>query len=228
MTTKESIASALQYIKSKIKDTQLVAVSKYSPIEDVLLAYECGQIDFGENRVKDLEEKSKNLVGHPGIRWHFIGHLQSNKVKNLLQIPQLVSIQSIDSLKLCQEIVKRKSYFNGVHLDLYFQMNTSKETQKSGFQDYPSLIESLEYAQEHLFDEVFRFKGLMTIGSIRTEDFEADAKRCFSLMNSYKEKLKKDFGYDVKLSMGMSQDYPIAVEMGSDLIRVGSLIFKEN
>ena len=214
---------SLLEIKGKIKDKTLIAVSKYSTVEDIRMAYDCGQRDFGENKVQDLEQKSKELQ-LDDIRWHFIGHLQTNKVKHLLQISHLVSIHSVDSLRLVKELIKRKNLFLGPQLDLFFQLNSSHGEEKSGLNTTQELRELLSYAQKELFDEHFILKGLMTIGKIRTDHFEADARSCFSQMRDIQKELQNDFG-DLKLSMGMSQDYEIAVEQGATMLRIGSAIF---
>ena len=126
------IANRLNEIRSELhkyshNDTQevrLIAVTKYSPVEDVVFAYEADQFDFGENRVSDLKEKADFFKDHSlqNVRWHFIGHLQSNKVKELLKIPNLYSIHSIDSIKLIEELIKRKDEFEGP-INIFLQYN---------------------------------------------------------------------------------------------------------
>jgi uncharacterized pyridoxal phosphate-containing UPF0001 family protein len=129
MTTKTQIAKNLSALKKEIKGAHLVAVTKYSPVEDLMIAYEAHQYDFGENRVQDLQEKA--AVFHEKelnkVKWHFIGHLQTNKVRDLLKIPHLYAIHSVDSLRLLEELIKRESDFIGPELKLFFQVNTSHE-----------------------------------------------------------------------------------------------------
>lgn len=229
MIEKSEFQSRLNNLKKNLGNTQLVAVTKYSQFEDIKIAYECGVRDFGENRVNDLNEKSK-LSKKEGmnIKWHFIGGLQSNKIKSLFEIENLNFIHSIDSLKLVKEMVKRKSHFKGSELNLFFQMNTSFEEEKGGFKDYPALKEAIEIGQRELFDSRIRFHGLMTMGKIRTEDFQKDARASFSALEETRRLVEEDFGLsNLKLSMGMSKDYKIALEIGTDYIRVGSVLFKE-
>src|SRR4051812_24051577 len=105
------IAKNLSALKKEIKGAHLVAVTKYSPVEDVVTAYEAHQYDFGENRVQDLAQKAQVFSEKDlsKVKWHFIGHLQSNKVKDLLRIPRLYAIHSVDSIRLLEEIIKRES-----------------------------------------------------------------------------------------------------------------------
>ncbi len=226
---KTDIAKNLSAIKKEIKGSQLVAVTKYSPVEDVILAYEAHQYDFGENRVQDLQEKAavfaeKNLSK---VKWHFIGHLQTNKVRDLLKIPNLHAIHSVDSVKLLEELLKRENDFTGSELKLFFQVNTSREEEKSGFESAEELNHAIDLINSRTHTKL-KFFGLMTMGTIRTDNFEAEALRCFKDLKSVASKIEKERSLksSLKLSMGMSQDYKIALEAGSDYIRIGSAIFK--
>lgn len=225
---KTELQDRLRKLKAELGSSNLVAVSKYSPIDDVVLAYECGQLDFGENRVQDLEEKASAFFsrGLLDVRWHFIGNLQSNKVKDLLKIPNLWSIHSVSSKKLVEEIIKREGEFKGEELKLFFQLNTSHEDEKSGFESVDEMIEAMELIKK-LGSLKLRIHGLMTMGSIREENFEAAAMKCFQDLKSARTLLENKLGLSgLKLSMGMSQDYKIALSEGADYIRVGSAIFK--
>jgi pyridoxal phosphate enzyme (YggS family) len=193
-----------------------LAVSKTKSIEDIKLAYDAGQRDFGENKVQELNQKADLLASScPNINWHFIGSLQSNKINNLLSTPNLVSIHSIDSIKLLNKLLNKKP---DKRIGIFLQVNTSGEDEKSGFSEFAEI----EEASSLLKSESFYLQGLMTIGKIRTDDFENDAKACFLRLNEYKERLNSD---DLELSMGMSSDYKIAIDCGSDWIRIGSGIF---
>lgn len=214
----------LRELKAELEHATLVAVTKYSPIEDVLEAYTYEQYDFGENRVSDLEAKAlvfqkKNL--HL-VRWHFIGTLQTNKVKELLKVPNLVAIHSVSSLKLVHELIKQQSHYAGPELKLFFQLNTSHEDEKSGFENFNELQESIELVKS-LKDSKLKVYGLMTMGAIRTDDFAASALTSFRELKQAREWLQLP---ELKLSMGMSQDYKIALTESADYIRIGSLIFK--
>lgn len=215
------ISNNLQKIKSKLNKETLVVVSKFATVEDILLAHKAGQIDFGENKVVDLIEKSQ-AVGELPIRWHFIGTLQRNKVKKLLQIKNLLYIHSIDSLSLLEELFKNKS-LPQKPIGLFLQCNTSKESQKHGFEN----IEDLKKAALKIKTEggkSFYLKGLMTMGKIRSDDFEKDALISFKALKALKKELEKEYP-NLTLSMGMSQDYELALKEGTDFLRIGTAIF---
>lgn len=221
------IFDRLKNIRKEIGDASLIAVTKYSGVEDIYFAHQGLQIDFGENRVQDLKEKAqyfhdKNIHD---IRWHMIGHLQSNKVKDLLRIPNLYAIHSVDSIKLLEELLKREDEFEGFDLKIFFQVNTSHEEEKSGFES----IEELKAAIALLLSSntKLKFYGLMTIGTVRTEEPEKEAHRCFKEMLELKRSIETEYNLTgLKLSMGMSSDFKIALQYESDFIRVGTSIFK--
>lgn len=226
---KTEIAKNLSTIKKEIKGAQLVAVTKYSPVEDIIAAYEAHHYDFGENRVQDLAEKARVFEekGLNKVKWHMIGHLQTNKVRDLLKIPHLYAIHSIDSVRLLEELLKREHDFTGPELKLFFQVNTSHEEEKSGFESSEELHMALELLLNRGPSKL-KLHGLMTMGTIRTEQFQDEAARCFKDLVSIAASVEEKFHLKqkLKLSMGMSQDYKIALEHGSDYIRVGSAIFK--
>jgi len=228
MSTKTRIAKNIRELKAECKQAILVAVTKYSPLEDVLLAFDAGVSDFGENRTSDLMEKAqafheRNLSK---VRWHFIGHLQSNKVKELYKIPNLFAVHSVDSIRLLEEMYKREGEFKGRELKIFLQVKTSEEAEKSGFETLEELSEAIELMNTKR-DSKLKLHGLMTMGAIRTENFEVDARKSFQSLKRVRDSLREKFQLpDLKLSMGMSQDYQIALSEGADYIRVGSLIFK--
>lgn len=229
MIKKEELEARLNTIKNDLNGAVLVAVSKYSPVEDVALAYSLGQMDFGENRVTDLAAKAGSFQFNQrqNVRWHFIGTLQTNKVKELMKIPNLWAIHSVSSKKLLEEILRREGEFHGPELNLFFQLNTSKEEEKSGFDTVEEIAEAIELLQAKKKSNLVCY-GLMTMGSIREENFEEAAKKSFSELKAAREYLAEKLKLpNLKLSMGMSQDYKIALEEGADFIRVGSMIFKE-
>ncbi|MDD4974184.1 MAG: YggS family pyridoxal phosphate-dependent enzyme [Bacteriovorax sp.] len=228
---KTEIAKNLAAIKKDLKTAHLIAVTKYSPVEDVIAAYQAHHYDFGENRVQDLKEKADTFVKENlnKVRWHFIGHLQSNKVRELYKIPNLYAIHSVDSLSLLEELIKYENDFLGLELKIFFQVNTSHETEKSGFETAEELNRAIDLLMSR-GNSKLKFYGLMTMGTIRTTEFEAEAMRCFRDLNLIARNLEKAHGLKekLKLSMGMSQDYKLAIEAGSDFIRVGSAIFKSH
>ena len=213
-----TITENLREISAQIGNAKLIAVSKTRSIAEIREAFDAGQVDFGENKIQELLEKSQALQ-ELGIRWHFIGHLQTNKISALRKVSGLVSIHSIDSINLLNKILT-KLWCN--EIGVFLQINTSQEAEKSGF----SSAEEIELAARIVQDAPgFFLQGLMTIGSIRTSEFEEDAKRCFQKLVDIKSALDEQFGLDLELSMGMSSDYLIAVDKGSNWLRIGSAIF---
>lgn len=222
------IKSNIDALNLDVEPKTLIAVTKYSPIEDLELAYKAGHRDFGESRIQDLKAKSEYFEkqGITDIRWHFIGRLQTNKVNMLLAVNGLRYVHSIDSHKLLDFIVQRKDRFTGDKLDLFLQLNTSSELEKGGFDNHEQLILGAKKILE-LNDDRFNFRGLMTIGRIRTDDFEADAVKSFEELSTLKKTIELELKLsNLSLSMGMSQDYKLALKYGSDFVRVGSAIFK--
>jgi pyridoxal phosphate enzyme (YggS family) len=227
MTRSQEISKRLLDLKKELGKTELIAVTKYSAIEDLIISYNEKQFNFGESKVNALKEKAAyfekenlNLV-----RWHFIGHLQSNKVKELLKIPNLHTIHSVDSIRLLQELIKNQSFFTGTNLNIFLQVNTSHEDEKSGFESMIELEEAIKLLLSN--NSILTFKGLMTMGALRTDDFNQAAKKCFSELTKVKKTIQDKYSLtDLKLSMGMSQDYKIAIEEGSDFVRIGSAIYK--
>jgi PLP dependent protein len=215
-------------IKNKIKEiqktlppqVQLIAVSKTKPQEDILKAYEAGQRDFGENKAQDMSEKYPDLP--KDIRWHFIGHLQTNKVKYI--IPFVHLIHSVDSVKLLGEINKH-AYKNDRVVDCLLQFHIATEESKFGL--------NLREARSVIACDYFkglnnvRIVGVMGMATL-TDDKEIIRSEFKSLKEGF-DALKEEFYSNVKsfkeISMGMSEDYQIAAEEGSTLVRVGSAIF---
>ena len=207
----------------------LVAVSKTKPVEDVLELYHLGQLDFGENYVQELTEKYAALP--KDIRWHFIGHLQSNKVKYIAPFVHL--IHGVDSLSLLKEINKQGLKNNRV-IDCLLQVHIAKEETKFGLdeQELQELITTIknEFAE---LDNV-RVAGLMGMASF-SENPDLIRKEFRHLKSLYDNIAQAPAGSGgptsnlqlQTLSMGMSADYPIALEEGSNLVRIGSLIFGE-
>ncbi len=194
----------------------LVAVSKTKPNSDIEALYAAGHRDFGENYVQELVDKQASLP--EDIRWHFIGHLQSNKVKYIAAFVHL--IHGIDSLKLLQEVNKQAIKANRV-IDCLLQMHIAQEETKFGL-DEGELNSILD--QLHAFPHV-RVRGLMGMASF-TENQE-QVKMEFAQLKHYFDSAKAKLAspeFDT-LSMGMSGDYQLAIEQGSTLVRIGSLLF---
>jgi len=226
---KVDIAKNLLAIKNEIKPAELIAVTKYSTVEEVIIAYDSKQYDFGENRLQDLKLKANEFKKRDLslVRWHFIGHLQTNKVRELLKIPNLFAIHSIDSIRLLEELFKRESDFKGSELKLFLQVKTTQEETKSGFSNAEELKMAVEILLSRSSSKI-KLIGLMTMGPIETEDFKVDALRAFKDLSVIASQLEESFNLQskLKLSMGMSQDYKLAIMAGSDYVRIGSSIFK--
>lgn len=199
----------------------LVAVSKTKPAEDILSLYALGQRDFGENYVQELVEKAGSLPAD--IRWHFIGHLQTNKVKLITPFVQL--IHGVDSLKLLLEIDKQADKAGRV-TDCLLQVHIAREETKFGL-DEKELEEIFLYLKQTPLSHI-RVRGLMGMASF-TDDAQVvqeEFRQLKKLFDHYRYTLPGDKGMQV-LSMGMSADYPLAVKEGSTLVRIGSLLFGE-
>lgn len=215
-------SNLLESLKKELGDTSLLIVSKTRPIEDILEYYELGHRDFGENRVQELQEKALALKDKcPEIRWHMIGHLQTNKLNNLLKVPNLFAIHSVDDRELVEKLISSEDKLDHA-VQIYLQFNTSHEAEKSGFEIYTDLLSCAELLVKC---SKLKLAGLMTMGTLRTENFEAEAGRCFQDLNVEKIKLETELGLKLKTSMGMSQDYKIAVREKSDMVRIGTMMF---
>lgn len=200
-------------------NTILIAVSKTKPASDILALYELGHRDFGENYVQELVEKSKQLPAD--IRWHFIGHLQSNKVKLILPFVQL--IHGVDSLKLLEEVNKQSAKLEKVTSCL-LQVHIAKEETKFGLDET-----ELQHLMVHLekFTHV-KVSGLMGMASF-SDDMDlvrSEFRGLKKLFDKYSVYPTAGIGFKY-LSMGMSADYKVAIEEGSNMVRIGSLIFGE-
>jgi pyridoxal phosphate enzyme (YggS family) len=217
-----SIGENITAFHKLLENTQckLVAVSKTKPSELILEAYKAGQRDFGENKVQELSEKSRQLPGD--IRWHMIGHLQTNKVKYIA--PFIHLIHSVDGLKLLGEINKQAQK-NSRIIECLLQVHIALEEHKFGFN-------ALEL--EDLFNDksLAALKNVQIIGLMGMATFTEDTEQIrkeFKYLQELFEKLKHlDLPPNVlmrEISMGMSDDFKIALEEGSTLIRVGSKIF---
>ena len=215
------IKAQLEEIRSSLPATTvLIAVSKTHPTERIMEAYEAGQRDFGENKVQELVEKYEALP--KDIRWHMIGHLQSNKVKYIAPFVHL--IHGVDSFNLLKEINKQGQK-NGRQISCLLQFHIAQEDTKFGL----SLEEAkvfLAGPEFSLLDHV-RICGVMGMATF-TENTAQIRQEFQNLHAIYQQLLSKYFTSNSEfkeISMGMSDDYPIAMEEGSTLIRVGSKIF---
>jgi pyridoxal phosphate enzyme (YggS family) len=201
----------------KLKNVTLVAVSKTKPVEDILALYNLGQRDFGENYVQELTEKYQQLP--KDIRWHFIGHLQTNKVKQIIDFVEL--IHGVDSYKLLKEINKQSQKINKI-TNCLLQIHIATEETKFGL-DKDELSEIINKLNELKNVNVC---GLMGMASFTND--EQQIRNEFHYLKSLFDKCNQLSIVNCQLStlsMGMTADYKIAIEEGSNMIRVGSLIF---
>lgn len=214
-TLVEDIKLVCENTGRDFNEITLVAVSKTFPEEDISFVYDCGHNDFGENKVQELKSKYDNLQDK-NINWHLIGHLQKNKVKYIAGFVHL--IHSVDSLKLAEVINEQAVKHNRI-IDILIQVNTSNEDQKSGIEpeDAKNLCQEISKLKN------VRLKGLMTIGMF-TDDEEI-IRENFRCLKSLYDELKYIHSTFEYLSMGMTSDYKIAIEEGSNMLRIGSAIF---
>lgn len=212
-----SVGENLNKIKENISNNvTLVAVSKTKPIEDIQIAYNLGQRDFGENKVQELIDKEESLA--KDIKWHFIGNLQTNKVKYL--VDKVYLIHSLSSIKLLKKIEDEFSKHNST-ANLLIQINIGKEETKGGIyeEDLLEMINEVEKCNN------CKVKGLMAIiPKGNDEENRFYFKKMKSIFDDLSKKSYKNIKMEI-LSMGMTHDYMIAIEEGSNLIRVGEGIF---
>ncbi len=196
---------------------QLVVVSKYTEIENIKTLYELGQRAFGENQVQKLQERVETLEDLP-LAWHMIGTLQKNKINKLIELNPIL-FQALDSLELARELDKRLGA-KGRTMDCLMQINSSYEATKSGVKPEEAL-EVYEQIQKECPN--INLRGVMTIGA-HSED-EKEIRKSFELTYNIFDKLKTK-GATI-CSMGMSGDFKIAIECGSNMVRIGSRLFQE-
>ena len=216
---KASVEQALRAAERPADSVEIVLVTKTIAPEKIQEALSCGMRDFGESRVQELLDKQERLPGDK-IRWHFIGHLQTNKVKQVLGRASL--IHSLDRLELAEEIERQAVLKNIKSVPCLVQVNSSGEASKFGLK--PEAVEEFVLGLKGPAVQIF---GLMTIGPL-TEDREK-IRRAFRSLQELRQKLKARFpdkNWET-ISMGMSQDYEMAIQEGTTLIRIGTAIFGE-
>ena len=216
------IAQACEGTGRDADEITLVAVSKMKPLEDIKTAYGCGQIHFGENRAKELQDKMDEYENEE-VQWHMVGNLQTNKIKYMVE--RVNWIHSIEKSKYLREIEKRASRIDRV-INTLIQINISGEDQKSGCEP-EDLKEILEYAQG--LDHV-RVRGLMGMATFVDPEEVEKVRPEFKMLKDIRDEHR---GYESEnvqldeLSMGMTNDMEIAIQEGSTMLRVGRAIFGE-
>jgi len=213
------IEEAARGVGRSPEEITLVAVSKTVPVEWVKIAYNLGVTDFGENRVQDALPKIAEF--HPqGMRWHMIGHLQSNKASKVVSV--FDAVQSVDSLRLAQ-VLNRYAEEEGKVLPVLLQVNVSGEKSKEGM----TLDETLGVARQIVTLPCLKVHGLMTIAPL-VDDAEK-VRYVFRGLRDLQERLRHEVpeGSWLDLSMGMTDDYSVAIEEGATIVRIGRAIFGE-
>jgi len=209
------IAENIRDLRARVKSVTILAATKGIPVPLIIEALAAGVTDIGENRVQEALLKIPNLkIQFPRVKFHMIGHLQTNKVKDALLIFDV--IQSVDSLHLAEEISRRAQK----PVEIFMEVNTSGEASKFGVQP----DKTLELIQQISKLPNLQITGLMTLGPL-TDDLN-QSRAAFRKLRELRDSIVGSGYPQVKhLSMGMSDDYPLAIEEGSDIIRVGRIIF---
>ena len=216
-----SISSEIERLNNELPSTvKLVAVSKFNPSEAIMEAYQAGQRIFGESRPQELLQKVQELPGD--IQWHFIGHLQTNKLKMVL--PYATLIHSVDSERLLKEINKY-AVKNGLKVKCLLELFVAQEETKQGFSK-EELMQLMEKLQQEPLEGV-EICGLMGMASFVEDEqqIRGEFAALKEVFDQIREKYISTHPNFNELSMGMSGDYKIAVEMGSTMVRIGTTIF---
>ncbi|AFN75338.1 pyridoxal phosphate enzyme, YggS family [Melioribacter roseus P3M-2] len=198
-------------------EIKLIGVSKTVSTERIIEAYRAGLKVFGENKAQELKEKAEILSDYDDIEWHFIGHLQTNKVKYVIDKAEY--IHSVDSLKLAEEIEKRAKKISKVQ-NVLLEIKTSDEVSKFGLTDIDEIYRVAEFCKN---SANLKLIGLMTIAPF--VDDENVVRNAFINLRNLKEKLISEGFEMTELSMGMTGDFEIAIEEGATMIRIGTAIF---
>lgn len=211
----EKIAQICDKIGRNRSEIKLIAVSKTQSKEAIEEALYAGINNLGENKAQELRDKSELITGD--FDWHFIGHLQSNKVKYVIKSAEF--IHSVDSIKLADEINKKAESINKIQ-KILLEINTSKEASKFGLTDEKEIFSTAEFCE---LAKNLNLVGLMTMAPY-TNDISI-VRNSFITLKSVKEKLNSS-GYQIsELSMGMTNDFEIAIEQGATMLRIGTAIF---
>lgn len=210
---KEKINFICNRIGRNSEEIFVLPITKGVSIEKIKYLYNLGFKEFGENRIKETLYKYNSLPGD--ITWHLVGYLQSNKVKKALEIYRV--IQSIDRFSIIDEIDKRNK-----KIDVFIEFNCSEEERKHGFK-----VEDWKEVFEYLLNKKnLNIIGLMTLGPYPVSEYAS--RRSFEKLRNIRDKLKDEYKLNLKLSMGMSEDFEYAIMEGADIIRIGRFIFDES
>lgn len=218
-TVRQQMALACQASGRNLEEIKLLLATKTVSLEKLEVAIQAGEVLFGENKAQELRDKFPLMQQHEQVEWHFIGHLQTNKVKDVVKYVTL--IHSVDRLKLGQALHNQLVKENKT-LDILVQINTSYEESKFGASP-ETAVELVEQLSQF---ETLNVKGLMTIGKLNATNEET--RHCFQLLNQIRTQIKEKNIPRVEmdiLSMGMSGDFQVAIEEGATMIRVGTSVF---
>ncbi len=224
LKVKESVKNIVEAKKENQREVKLICVTKGRTVEEIREAINCGITDIGENKVQEAKEKFQMLEPPGNIKWHMIGHLQTNKARDAVKIFDL--IHSVDSARLAVEMDKEAKKINKVQ-DILIEVNTSGETAKFGV-DPENLT---ELVKEAIGLNSINLKGLMTMAPVVKNKEDARSyfrklRECREAVNVFLYTLTPHYLPLTTLSMGMSQDYEAAVEEGSTMVRIGTAIFE--
>jgi PLP dependent protein len=212
---KENILNSVNNSGRELNEIRLIAISKTNPISKIIESLNDGLTDFGEN--KAVEFRDKSLLIKDKIIWHFVGHLQTNKVKYVIDGADF--IHSVESFKLLEEINKRAKQIGKVQ-NILFEVNTSKEDSKFGLKNYDELSELALKCSD--FSNI-KPVGLMTMASFTND--EKSLRNSFSQLREFRDEIGNKINSIKELSMGMTNDYTIAIEEGATMLRIGTGIF---
>ncbi|MCY9532198.1 MULTISPECIES: YggS family pyridoxal phosphate-dependent enzyme [Paenibacillus] len=218
-TVRQQMELACQASGRKVEDVKLLLATKTVPLEKLQMAIQAGETLFGENKAQELRDKFPLMQQSNQVEWHFIGHLQTNKVKDVVKYVTL--IHSVDRLKLGQALDHQLAKENKT-MDILVQINTSYEESKFG----ASPETALELVEQLSQFDTLNVKGLMTIGKLNATNDET--RHCFRLLKSIQTQVREKKFPRVEmdiLSMGMSGDFKVAIEEGATIIRVGTSVF---
>ncbi|MAU10737.1 MAG: YggS family pyridoxal phosphate-dependent enzyme [Anaerolineaceae bacterium] len=225
----EQIALACARAGRSVDDVKLVAVSKTKPIEDILAATKVGIRDFGENRIEEASEKipAVNDMLDQTVVWHMIGHIQSRKARDV--VPLFASVHSVDSLKIARKLSSLASE-EGKTLNVFAEVNVSGEPQKYGFEASNWQIDAQQFDMlQQTISQIAQLPGLKLVGLMTMAPFVSDAERTrpvFASMAALRSELASKLAISLPhLSMGMTNDYTVAIEEGATMVRVGTAIF---
>ena len=214
-----SISEKITSLKADIpSNVTLVAISKTKPNSDILEAYETGHRIFGENKIQEMTQKWEELP--KDIEWHMVGHVQRNKVKYMA--PFVALVHAVDSLKLLKEIEKEARKNERV-INCLLQIKIAEEDTKYGI----DVEETKQILNSEAYRKMSHVKVVGLMGMATLTENEAKIRKEFSFLKTTFDELKKEYNSFTTLSMGMSGDFKIAIESGSNMIRVGSFIFGE-